>query len=231
MSVGQVINGNIDMALISSLTDHAKRSDSLAPPLAVTGVILAGGRATRMGGRDKGLLLLAGEPLIAHSIRRLQPQVAELLISANRHLDIYQQFGCRVIRDSESGFRGPLAGILTALQAAGTPYVLTAPCDSPRLPPDYARRMAAALARDQATVSVACYAGDWQPVFALLPVALQDDLARYLAAGEGGVHRWLRRHQPAVVAFADRPQWFCNINTPDDLARLEATWGNGRSEP
>lgn len=87
----------------------------------LTGVILAGGRAIRMGGRDKGLLPLAGEPLIAHSIRRLQQQVMELLISANRHLEIYRQFAYQVIQDSESGFRGPQAGILNALQVARTP--------------------------------------------------------------------------------------------------------------
>jgi molybdopterin-guanine dinucleotide biosynthesis protein A len=183
-----------------------------------------------MGGRDKGLLPLAGEPLIAHSIRRLQPQVTELLISANRHLEIYQQFGCRVIQDSESGFRGPLAGILSALQVARTPYVLTAPCDSPRLPSDYAQRMWAVLERDQ-TISVASYKGDWQPVFMLLPVTLQDDLAGYLAAGEGGVKRWLQRHQPAAAEFPDWPRWFCNVNTPDDLTQLETHWRNGEMNP
>lgn len=191
---------------------------------ALTGVILAGGRAERMGGRDKGLLPLAGEPLIAHGIRRLQPQVAELLISANRHLEIYQQFGCRVVNDSDSRFRGPLAGILAALRAAKTPYVLTAPCDSPLLPPDYAQRMWVALERKQATASVGYSAGYWQPVFALLPVHLQDDLADYLAAGEGNAGRWWQRHQPAPVEFPDAPLLFHNINTPDALAQLEADW-------
>lgn len=191
----------------------------------LTGVLLAGGRAERMGGCDKGLLPLKGKPLIAHGIRRLRPQVAELLISANRHQEAYRVYGCRVIGDPpDLRFRGPLAGMLAALEVAGTPYLLTAPCDSPWLPPDYAARMWAALEREQATVSVAFGEDHWQPVFALLPVALQDDLAGWLAAGRGGVGRWLSRHRPARVEFADWPALFCNANTLDDLARLETGW-------
>ncbi|MFO1372073.1 MAG: molybdenum cofactor guanylyltransferase MobA [Candidatus Competibacteraceae bacterium] len=189
----------------------------------ITGVILAGGRAERMGGRDKGLLPLAGEPLIVHSVRRLRPQVAELLISANRNLAIYQRFGCRVVCDDvHYPFRGPLAGMLAAMQTATTPYLLTAPCDSPLLPPDYAQRMLAGLEQAQATVSVAYDAGHWQPVFALLPVGLYDDLAAYLSGGEGNVGRWLQRHRPAPVEFLDWPALFRNVNTPEELAALEA---------
>ena len=181
----------------------------------LTGVLLAGGRAERMGGRDKGLLPLAGEPLIAHGVRRLRPQVAELLISANRHQEVYQTHGCRVIGDRpDQRFRGPLAGMLAALDAARTPYLLIAPCDSPLLPLDYAARMWAVLERERVTA----------PVFALLPVALRDYLADWLAAGEGGVGRWLHHHRPARVEFADWPALFRNVNTPEDLARLEADW-------
>lgn len=195
------------------------------PQTAVTGVILAGGRAERMGGRDKGLLPLAGEPLIAHGIRRLRPQVAELLISANRNHDAYRTYGCRVVGDDPDGrFRGPLAGMLAALRVAETPYLLTAPCDSPLLPVDYARRMLAALEREQTTVSVAYGEDCWQPVFALLPVALREDLADWLTVGAGGAGRWLHRHRPARVEFADRPMLFRNVNTPEELALLEVAW-------
>ncbi|MCB1776960.1 MAG: molybdenum cofactor guanylyltransferase [Candidatus Competibacteraceae bacterium] len=198
---------------------------------AVTGLILAGGRAERMGGRDKGLLLLAGEPLIAHSIRCLRPQVSELLISANRHQNIYQTFGYRVVSDHpELRFRGPLAGILAAMMVAQTPYLLTAPCDAPLLPLDYARRMCAALEQDPAAVSVVVTADCWQPVFALLPVALRDDLADWLTTGQGGVGRWLQRHQPALVAFPDRSTLFRNLNTPEDLAQLEVDFSCRRAE-
>lgn len=189
----------------------------------VTGVILAGGRAERMGGHDKGWVLLAGEPLIAHAVRRLRPQVAELLISANRHLDAYGRFGCRVVMDAEAGFHGPLAGILAAMTVTATPYVLTIPCDSPMPAPDYAQRMRAAH-QGASTVCVACNDEGWQPVLALIPVSLKDDLASYLAGGERSVGRWLRRHSAVSVAFSDWPALFRNVNTPEELAQLEAEW-------
>lgn len=192
----------------------------------LTGVVLAGGRAERMGGRDKGLSLLAGEPLIAHVIRRLRPQVGKLLISANRNLEAYRRYGYRVVHDDQhEQFRGPLAGILAAMRVADTPYLLVAPCDSPLLPSDYAQRMRAALARrEQTTLSVVFHEGHWQPVFALLPVELKDDLTAYLVGGEGGAGRWLQRHRPAPVEFAGDPALFCNVNTPEELMRLESDW-------
>lgn len=191
----------------------------------LTGVVLAGGRAERMGGRDKGLLALAGEPLIAHAIRRLQPQVADVMISANRNLEAYRRFGCRVVQDDERElFRGPLAGVLAAMRVAKTPYLLTAPCDSPSLPSDYARRMREALERERASLAAVFFGGFWQPMFALLSVALRDDLASYLAAGEGNAGRWLRRHRPVPVEFPDGPMLFRNVNTPEDLMRLESDW-------
>lgn len=197
------------------------------PQALVTGVLLAGGRAGRMGGRDKGLLPLAGEPLIAHGVRRLKPQVAELLISANRHLESYRRFGCRVISDgADERFRGPLAGMLAALRVAATPYVLTAPCDSPLLPSDYAARMLAALEQARAVASVAYGEGRWQPVFALVSAELRDDLSAWLAAGNGGVGCWLHRQRPARVVFPDGPGLWRNVNTPAELARLAADWAN-----
>ena len=205
-----------------ALDESAITLDSVGP---LTGVVLAGGRAERMGGRDKGLLSLAGEPLVAHVIRRLQPQVVEVLIGANRNLDAYRRFGCRVIQDGErERFQGPLAGVLAAMLAAGTRYLLTAPCDSPWLPPDYAQRMRQALERQRADLAVAFFKGFWQPMFALVPVALWDDLASYLAGGEGSATRWLQRHQPAPVEFPDESALFDNVNTPADLSRLESAW-------
>ncbi len=180
---------------------------------AITGVILAGGRAERMGGRDKGLLPLAGKPLISYGIRRLQSQVATLLISANRNLEIYQQFGYPVIRDNNSNFQGPLAGILAALQVAKTPYLLTIPCDSPLLPFDYVQRMQVALEQQQTTISVRYSDGYWQPVFTLLSVHLQNDLAAYLAENGGSANRWLQRHHPTPVEFPEGSLYFRNVNT------------------
>ena len=188
----------------------------------LTGLVLAGGRAERMGGRDKGLLALAGEPLVAHVVRGLRPQVAEVLISANRHLEDYRRLGCRVVEDEpRERYQGPLAGILAALRIVETPYLLTAPCDSPFLPPDYARRMQEALERERASAAVVVFGGGWQPVFALLPVELRDDLGVCLASGERNAGCWLRRHRPAAVEFfGGSLPFFQNINTPAELARL-----------
>ncbi|MCI3204011.1 MULTISPECIES: molybdenum cofactor guanylyltransferase MobA [Pandoraea] len=194
----------------------------------ITGLILAGGRGQRMGGRDKGLQRLADRPLVVHAIERLRPQVGAMLISANRNLDAYAAFGADVVSDETQDFAGPLAGMLAGLRAACTEYVLTVPCDSPYLPTDLGARLSAALdVPDGRDVSpgiptarpLAAYAATAQgphPVFALLHRSLADDLAATLSAGEHRVRAWLARHKAVQVNFGDeRP--FYNVNTLDDL--------------
>jgi len=192
-----------------------------APTSALTGLILAGGRAERMGGRDKGLLLLHGQPLVSYAIRLLRPQVGELLISANRHLAEYQAFGWPVVSDSIGEFYGPLAGMLAALEVAARPYVLSVPCDSPLLPADYARRMYMALLAASAELCVAWDGRRLQPVFALLRTELRDSLRDYLAKGERKIDRWFAQHRLARADFADTLAMFRNINTPEELAAME----------
>lgn len=204
--------------------NHRERVTVRMVNAALTGVVLAGGRAERMGGRDKGLLPLADEPLIAHVIRRLRPQVAQVVISANRHLEVYRQFGCPVIEDdADARYQGPLAGILAAMRTIDTPFLLVAPCDSPCLPVDYAQRMQTALRDHTGAAAVVVWEGFWQPVFALLSTTLQADLAFYLASGATHVGHWLRRQQPVLVQFS-AVERFDNVNTPADLARMEAAW-------
>lgn len=190
----------------------------------ITGVILAGGRAERMGGRDKGLLRLAGRPLAAHAVDALRSQVEALIINANRNLDAYRSLGCPVVSDDVGEFFGPLAGMLAALAAMGTSYLLTMPCDSPLLPNDYARRMRTALEREGAELSVASDGKRLQPVFALLRAELQQNLRVYLETGNRKIDRWFGQHRMAVADFSDRPEMFRNINTPEELARLEVEY-------
>jgi len=193
------------------------------PRHAITGLILAGGRGQRMGGRDKGLQIFAGRPLAEHVAERLRPQVGTLLISANRNRDAYAAICAEVISDETQDFAGPLAGMLAGLRVACTDYVLTAPCDSPYLPEDLGEQLAAALSASladaAASPSLAAYAATAQgphPVFALLHRCLADDLAATLAAGEHRVRAWLARHKAVQVHFDDeRP--FYNVNTLDDL--------------
>lgn len=191
----------------------------------ITGVILAGGRGRRFGGADKGLLLLRGRPLIEHVLEALRLQVGGLLISANRNLERYAAYGYRVIPDGIAGHAGPLAGMLGALRAADTPYVLSAPCDVPAPPADLAARLGTALVRVRAPAAVAVCGGQVQPVFALLTRALADDLQEYLDRGGREAGAWLRRQHAATADFSDRPQAFINVNTPEDLQSLDSPPG------
>jgi molybdopterin-guanine dinucleotide biosynthesis protein A len=182
-----------------------------------------------MGGVDKGLQLLHGEPLAAHVLKRLAPQTGPLLISANRHAEVYAglgaPFGAAVVADTLAGFPGPLAGLLAGLRAAGTDFVLSAPCDSPGLPADLAARLGEALdahGADIATVTTTDAHGQTSihPVFALLRTSFADDLAAFLDAGERKVRAWYARHKTVEVVFADE-RAFYNINSLQELADLE----------
>ena len=188
----------------------------------ITGVILAGGRATRMGGLDKGLVVLNGIPMLEHILVTLRPQVSDVLINANRNIERYANYGYKVVPDMLGDYFGPLAGMASAMQAAGTEYILTVPCDSPLLPPDLAVRLAAALTRDQADISVAHDGGRMQPVFSLLRCNLLASMLAYLESGERKIDLWYARHKLAIADFTDSPETFLNVNTPEDRAELEA---------
>lgn len=189
---------------------------------AVTGVVLAGGRASRMGGIDKGLVPLAGRPMVEHIIERLRPQTAALIINANRSHDCYRRYGVPVVADRVGDYAGPLAGMASGLAASGTEWIVTVPCDSPLVPPDLVQRLCQALARERAELAVAEGAGRLQPVFALLPRCLLPSLEAFLAAGERKIDRWYAQHRMALADFADVPEAFLNVNTPADREALEA---------
>ena len=191
----------------------------------ITGVILAGGKGRRMGGQDKGLMPLAGRPLIARVIEGLKPQVVGILVNANRNLDAYAAFGYPLIPDNLDDFQGPLAGFASAMAAVSTPWVVTVPCDGPYIPPDLVERLIAALERDAAEIAVATDGERMQPVYALLPVALAESLQAFLAADDRKIDRWYARHRIALADFSDTPDTFANLNSPDDAGRLEREFG------
>jgi molybdopterin-guanine dinucleotide biosynthesis protein A len=188
----------------------------------VTGVILAGGKATRMGGVDKGLVALNDRPMIAYVIDALRPQVAEILINANRSHDAYGEFGHRLIADAEGDFKGPLAGFASGMQAAQTPFVAFVPCDSPLVGDDLVRRLHAGMVAAGARIAVAHDGERLQPVFALIDCTLQDDLAGYLDGGGRKIDQWYARHGFATVDCSDVAESFRNINAPGDKQALEA---------
>lgn len=189
--------------------------------LCTTGVILAGGQGRRMGGIDKGLLELQGRPLVEYVLQALQPQVAAILISANRNQARYQQYQHPVISDQLAGYQGPLAGFAAAMQRVNTDYVLTVPCDAPELAPDTVARLFGALQREQAELAVADDGERLQPVHALIPVSLLPSLQSFLAQGNRKIDLWYAQHQMARADFSDCRGMFRNINTPEQQWALE----------
>ena len=188
----------------------------------ITAVVLAGGRARRMGGEDKGLIEVAGKPMVTHTIDVLRPQAAEIIVNANRNADTYRAVtGCRVITDIVGGFAGPLAGMASALEASATRLLLTAPCDSPLVTVDLGPRLHAALARDGAEIAVAHDGGRMQPVFALLTRDLLPDLLAFLGTGERKIDTWYATRHAVTADFSDILDTFLNVNTPEERARLE----------
>jgi molybdopterin-guanine dinucleotide biosynthesis protein A len=188
----------------------------------ITGVVLAGGLGRRMGadgaGDDKGLRPFRGRPMAAHVIERLAPQVGALAINANRNVEAWRAFGWPVFGDRIAGFAGPLAGLHAAMWHATTPWLVTAPCDSPFLPPDLVERLARALVEADAQVAVARTGAQPQPVFALVDRALRDHLEAFLATGRRRIDAWYAPLRVVEAAFEDEAA-FRNINTADELAR------------
>jgi molybdopterin-guanine dinucleotide biosynthesis protein A len=188
----------------------------------ITGVVLAGGRGRRMGGVDKGLLAYKGRPLVAYALDALRQAAANLLINANRNHEAYGRFGVPVIADRSDSFDGPLAGILRAMEAAQTDYVLTVPCDSPLMGGDLLGRLYARMQEEGAEVCAAHDGKRMHPVFLIAKRSLAPDLERYLASGQRTVETWLTSHKLSLADFSDHPEWFANINTQGELAKLQS---------
>lgn len=197
--------------------------DALArglPPEQITGLILAGGRGSRMGGLDKGLLDYRGAPLVTHVLHRFAPQVGSVHISANRHLDAYRAlaaaYGGDVWPDELPDYPGPLAGMLTGLRRCATPYLAVVPCDVPHLPLNLVERLAQQLVASRGRAALAVAGGRRQPTLCLLHTSLADDLARYLGEGLRKLDGCLARWQASEVVFDDESA-FRNFNTPEQL--------------
>ncbi|HXU65987.1 MAG TPA: molybdenum cofactor guanylyltransferase MobA [Casimicrobiaceae bacterium] len=184
----------------------------------ITGIVLAGGQGRRMGNVDKGLVDLDGRPLVAHVIARLEPQVATLVINANRNTDRYAAFGYPVFGDAIGGYAGPLAGLHAGLSAAGTEFVVTSPCDSPFLARDLVARLAAAFDERAIDIAVARTFDQPHPVFALARRSLLPHLARFLESGGRKIDAWYASLAVTEVKFDDEADAFRNINTPAELA-------------
>ena len=201
----------------------------MIPKDEITGVVLAGGRGSRMGGADKGLQNFRGMPLALHTLMRLAPQVGAAMINANRNLGAYESFSVPVWPDAIADFAGPLAGFLVGLEQCETPYLVTVPCDTPLFPQDLVARLAGALEREGADIAMAAAREEdgelrTQPVFCLMKHELIESLVRFTHEGGRKIDKWTAQHRTAVVPFGepgDDPQAFFNANTLDELHRLE----------
>jgi molybdenum cofactor guanylyltransferase len=200
-------------------------------PKQITGLILAGGRGTRMGQVQKGLQLLHGEPMLNHVLRRLRPQVGEIIINANQDLEIYSAYGYPVVSDEISDYAGPLAGLHTGLLRCKTPYLVSAPCDSPFLPDNLVENLAQALIKNQAQLAVVTAPDSEsepaqmraQPVFSLMESGLASNLQSFLENGGRKVTAWYANLRVVEVPFKDAAS-FRNINTLAELQLYNQTF-------
>ena len=188
---------------------------------AVAGLILAGGRARRMGGEDKGLISLAGRPMVEHVLERIQPQVDEVLINANRNAERYGRYGHRVIPDVIGDYSGPLAGMLTAMMAVEQPWLAVVPCDSPLLPHDLVDRLYQSVLAESAEIAVAHDGQRLQPVIALLSCSLLPYLRAFVDRGGRKIDTWYAEHRMIATDLSDHPEAFVNVNTPEERLELE----------
>ncbi|HTH93738.1 MAG TPA: molybdenum cofactor guanylyltransferase MobA [Rhodocyclaceae bacterium] len=190
----------------------------------ITGLVLAGGQGSRMGGKDKGLIVYQERPLVRHVLDRLHPQVASIIINANRNIDTYAEFGYPVVADAPNpqneSYAGPLAGLLAGLRASTTDWVLTVPCDSPHFPDDLVRQFIAASEKNGCgDIFVASTPVQSHPVFMLVHKEVTHTLAAFIASGGRKLGGWQQQNGASSVEFTDEAA-FANLNTPEELAQL-----------
>lgn len=187
------------------------------PNETITGVVLAGGRGSRMGHVDKGLQVLRGKPMVAWVLERFSWQVSELFINANQNQQQYASYGYPVLADELSDFAGPLAGLQVALKHASHSFVATVPCDSPFLPNDLVARLHIVLIQHMADIAIAKTGTQAHPVFSLCRRGVRDHLNAYLASGGRKIDQWYATLQVVEVSFDDELAAFSNINTRQEL--------------
>ncbi|SFV83067.1 Molybdopterin-guanine dinucleotide biosynthesis protein MobA [hydrothermal vent metagenome] len=185
----------------------------------ITTVILSGGRSSRMQGEDKGLILLNDKPMISYVVDVVDDRAGRLLISANRNIDAYQQYG-EVIRDELTDFQGPLAGIAKAMAEADTPYLLTLPCDSPLVNEILVDRLIQCMADKDMDICVADDGSHIHPTFAIMKTSLKDNLLAFLDSGERKLGLWIKQNDFQKVDFSDQPKVFINLNNPQDFDKI-----------
>ena len=198
------------------------------PTTRISGVVLAGGRARRMGGVDKGLVPLSGRPMIEYVLAAIRPQVSAVFINANRNREQYERYGYPVIADTWPDFAGPLAGMASCMPHIETELMLTVPCDSPFVPVMLAARLLERLQSEDAEICMAHNGERTQPVFSLMKVELLPSVESYLKSGERKIDRWYSQHRTVEADFSDQPRAFVNMNAPGDIREAEPELNRSR---
>ena len=209
-------------------------TESITPIQTITGLIIAGGRANRMGGIDKGMQQLDGKQMVQHVIERVQPQVNDIIIIANHYASHYEQLGFQVWPDITPDFAGPLAGLEAGLSHCTTPYLITIPCDTPFLPLDLVARLYGQLVHQKADLAYACTKTEIngriqrQPLFCLVPTRLLPAISDFIQRGGRKMDGWCTTFTIADVIFQDHDA-FTNINTLTELQECEQSHRNNTS--
>lgn len=204
----------VHWGLLMTQPDTAIRSQ-------ITAVILAGGQGRRMGGKDKGLIDFLNRPLILSVIEKIQTQVGQVCINANRNTSAYKVFGFPLISDTINNFQGPLAGFMAAMEFVKTKYIVFVPCDGPMLSDDLVDRLTTRLLEENADIAVAHDGKRLQPVYVLISTSIKGSLEKYLLTGQRKIDQWYAQHKVAIVDFSDNPDTFVNINTQQERDALQ----------
>jgi molybdopterin-guanine dinucleotide biosynthesis protein A len=186
-----------------------------------TAIVLCGGGAVRLGGIDKPLRHLAGSPLLNHVLARIKPQVARVVLNANRSAARYATYGFDLIDDGSHVGIGPIAGLLAGLETVATPWLLAVPGDAPNLPGDLLTRLEAARQTADAPAATVFDGEGWQPLVCLLSRELLPSLRRYVDAGGNAPHQWLAAIPATVADYADWPRWSWSLNTEPEWNQAE----------
>lgn len=187
--------------------------------LQITAVILAGGRATRLGGLDKGLQLLGKKPLVSHILERLSPQIASIWLNINRSFKQYRLLFPHIptYQDEMANFQGALSGMLSGFKQISSEYLLFVPCDTPFLPENLVQKLATSLYINEAKIAYAHDGERPHPTFALIHRSIVPALENYLASGERRLWQFFHRQKSVAVDFSEQPMAFQNFNTPDQF--------------
>ena len=189
----------------------------------VTVAVLAGGQGRRFGGQDKGLVTVTGKPLIEHILDQLESQTSNIVINANRNQSVYKRYGYPVVEDTLADYQGPLAGFASVMTCINTDFLITLPCDAPKIPHHLIKRMMALQVVESADIVVASDGSRLQPVHAMIATRLLPSLLRFLERGERKIDRWYAEHKMAILDCSQEPEVFHNLNTEEQKHQHEAS--------